>query len=1038
MPVMTRAPLSIGARLGAVLDSAHGDDPVTVVLPGADAARRLGAEVERRRAPGGPLPTAVAGIGVGDLVARVAQGPLTDAGLGVAGAGADAAALRAEARAWGGWAARLAGSRAGLGELHRAVAELRRCPPAVVEALARRPGRTGELARLALAVGARLGAGGLADPLAVTVAAQEALAGGAVPDLGRLVVLDAGSPPPATRRLVEALVSRSPGPGPALTGSPRPTVTEVRICADPSEEARAAARAVVLSLERGVAPGRQAVLHPPAPAYGRALAAELARTGIPVAAPELRRLDRCAAGRGVLGLLGLAADAAWSRAGVAAWLAAAPVAVSPGGPPAPAARWEALAGRAGVAGGAVQWHQRLGRWADEARRRGDEEEAAAATALSRFVDGLVRASAPPRETTWSAHAAWVLTLFERYVDPGSGHGPGTAPWPDPERDGAARVRAALAGLAGLDPVAGPADVAGVLLVLGHVLSTTPWEGCGADGAGGGAVTVAPVGWARGMAFEDVVVVGTDDTTLARVDGDGLLPEEARRVDVSGGLRTRAARRAEILDDVAAALADAGGRRTATCPRTDPRTGAGDRPTRHLRAWTDTGTRWRTVASFADALAQRAPTRSRPELELQAMARWVDQGHDLAHWPPLVVPGGRPRGRLARGIEAVRARHGDAFTRFDGAVGAGALSPFAPGVEVSPTRLETLARCPRRYLLDRALGVAAPETVTGSWRMAPARRGSLVHAVLEDYLLARLEGAPRSPELLGRLAHARLEEAEQAGAVGPALVWALEKAAVRRELERFQAEEGEGTPLAAELAFGGGGEHAGPAVPVVLGPGRVLHFHGRADRVERAPSGGLVVSDYKTGRQYGLSAMRRDPVAGGRLLQLPVYALAARERFGGDGPVTARYWLLSDRRVAPSFELTLTPDVQARFVEVLDALAGVIEAGTFPGAPSDRPEDRQFTACRHCDLDRLCPADRQLSWARKRGAPQLAALRSLAGAAVPAEEGEDPEPDGAGAGPPTAGGDDAVAVVLASFAGATVAPPPAGAGDHRPSGDLGPC
>ena len=58
------------------------------------------------------------------------------------------------------------------------------------------------------------------------------------------------------------------------------------------------------------------------------------------------------------------------------------------------------------------------------------------------------------------------------------------------------------------------------------------------------------------------------------------------------------------------------------------------------------------------------------------------------------------------------------------------------------------------------------------------------------------------------------------------------------------------------------------------------------------------------------------MAGGRLLQLPIYAMAARARFGGGDAVRARYWLLSEQRVAPCYSVTVTDEVQARFLAVL--------------------------------------------------------------------------------------------------------------------------
>jgi hypothetical protein len=204
---------------------------------------------------------------------------------------------------------------------------------------------------------------------------------------------------------------------------------------------------------------------------------------------------------------------------------------------------------------------------------------------------------------------------------------------------------------------------------------------------------------------------------------------------------------------------------------------------------------------------------------------------------------------------------------------------------------------------------------------------------------------------------------------------MDKAAIRRDLVRFHEEEGDLEPLAAELEFGTGAEGADPAVAVTLEGGLEVRFKGKADRVDRARSGELVVSDYKTGKQSGLRSLRKDPVAGGRLLQLPIYALAARAHFGGDA-VRARYWLLSEQRVAPCFSLSITPEVQTRFIDVLGLIAGGVEAGAFPGAPAENIGDRQFDACRICDFDVVCPVTRDRQWERKRGAPGLAPVVAL--------------------------------------------------------------
>ena len=87
-------------------------------------------------------------------------------------------------------------------------------------------------------------------------------------------------------------------------------------------------------------------------------------------------------------------------------------------------------------------------------------------------------------------------------------------------------------------------------------------------------------------------------------------------------------------------------------------------------------------------------------------------------------------------------------------------------------------------------------------------------------------------------------------------------------------------------------------------------------------------DYKTGRPNGIDP--DDPTAAGRMLQLPVYAHAARASFGDpDTAVGAAYWYVSTRGQFRWAELVLSPEVDARVDEVLRTIADGIDAGVFP-------------------------------------------------------------------------------------------------------------
>ncbi len=351
-------------------------------------------------------------------------------------------------------------------------------------------------------------------------------------------------------------------------------------------------------------------------------------------------------------------------------------------------------------------------------------------------------------------------------------------------------------------------------------------------------------------------------------------------------------------------------------------------------------------------------------------------------------GGRPdrapvagHERLARGFEALRRRTEPGYSRFEGFVGPGRVSAFDPATPVSATRFEAYAKCPRRYLFDRVLRVSARVRPEELWRIEPMNRGTLVHAILEEYVKQRVAGAPRSLDQLLAIANGRLDEAETGGLVGKHLIWRLDRAAIVRDLTRFHIEEGALEPIAAELSFGGSDDDDAPPLMVVLGDGRTVAFQGSIDRVDRTPSGQLMVSDYKTGRQGRLSDLIQDPVAAGKLLQLPLYAMAAEAHFGGPRPVHARYWLLSGERNAPCFHLVVTEAVQARFRQVVGMIADGVDGGCFPGVPGVTTNGR-FGNCAGCDFDRVCPTTRDREWGRAYNSSALRGVVSLLNGDVP--------------------------------------------------------
>jgi ATP-dependent helicase/DNAse subunit B len=366
-------------------------------------------------------------------------------------------------------------------------------------------------------------------------------------------------------------------------------------------------------------------------------------------------------------------------------------------------------------------------------------------------------------------------------------------------------------------------------------------------------------------------------------------------------------------------------------------------------------------------------------DLRELLAWGDAGnristHYLARLDPV----------LGSGLQVRRARRIDRFTRFDGRIRGDVPSPVDAGA-LSPTSLETYAECPRRYLMERVLRIDVRERPEAILTIEPSTKGTLVHAILEQFIAAQLR-LPRSERIAPTTAwtpadHDRLDaiaghvfaEYEDQGLTGRPLLWGLARATIVRELHRFLVEDdryralGGLVPERVELQFGPG--HGEP-VALELPGGRTIMFKGYADRVDVAADGSASVIDYKTGGVWGFEENDSDPLARGRKLQLPVYGLAARTRLG-DVPIHVAYWFISEKGNFRQIRYVLDPVALERFSEVVTVLVDGVEGGLFPARPGDNNAN-----CKFCDFQSMCPGDREVSWGRVRDAPELSSYVAL--------------------------------------------------------------
>jgi RecB family exonuclease len=377
-----------------------------------------------------------------------------------------------------------------------------------------------------------------------------------------------------------------------------------------------------------------------------------------------------------------------------------------------------------------------------------------------------------------------------------------------------------------------------------------------------------------------------------------------------------------------------------------------------------------VESFAAGVTSDGAPVSVAELDLRSLAEW--RGASLpSRDHPLAV------GALGAGFELLEARASERLTAFDGGIGAvPSLAPDAAHA-ISPTALQDWALCPFSYLLARVLRVRDVPKPEATDTITALDEGTLVHTILEEFLVrARERAAPDEPwddadrALLVDITREAFADAERRGITGRPLHWRLAQRRVLAEITQFVVADESARRDLGVLPSAGGLEVAfGEAdTPVVLdlADGRSVSFRGRIDRVDRSPDGSRVaVYDYKTGAPRAVD--QTDPVQSGRKLQLPVYALAARARWGA-AEARAFYWYT---RALPDDALTEFPvdaEHHDRFVGVVGNIVHGIEHGcfvAFPGTRDWRPfVGDTFKNCVYCPYDRVCPPDRLGAWMRK--------------------------------------------------------------------------
>jgi ATP-dependent helicase/DNAse subunit B len=298
---------------------------------------------------------------------------------------------------------------------------------------------------------------------------------------------------------------------------------------------------------------------------------------------------------------------------------------------------------------------------------------------------------------------------------------------------------------------------------------------------------------------------------------------------------------------------------------------------------------------------------------------------------------------------------------------------------SPTALEKWAQCGLQYLFATVLRVGQSEVPEDPDTLSPLERGSLIHEILDQFFVDHaLDRSPSEAwsddeveELLARTSQV-LDHRRQL--FGRHVPWIVEKDRLLARLRRFLEYDARWREkhrlkfAAAEWGFGPGvrtgalQDEPAAAGEIATSVGVVL-TRGDVDRIDVSTDGSrVVVYDYKTGKMPPTRNFKENPFDDGKRLQLPIYALAAKQAFNAD-TVEASYWHILDEKWSED-RLVVTFDGERirEFETVVEGMAVGIGGGVFPARPNN--------TCRYCRYESSCVTDRERSFARKQQDPAM--------------------------------------------------------------------
>ena len=277
---------------------------------------------------------------------------------------------------------------------------------------------------------------------------------------------------------------------------------------------------------------------------------------------------------------------------------------------------------------------------------------------------------------------------------------------------------------------------------------------------------------------------------------------------------------------------------------------------------------------------------------------------------------------ARGLDPLSLR----AVALDSDAGANLLDVLPLPSSFSYSQFSQYEKCPAQYAFNHVYRIPSSRTV------AAFSFGTSAHGAFENFTKERRERLARGEPPPTRTDLERLFAAEwPAGQFGDQTTEEGYARRVGTLLDNFWQGElaGIGTAEHEELDFDLTIEPDDGSPPFTI--------HGQIDRIDRLPTGGIEIVDYKTGRIESQKGVDES-------LQLSIYALAARDALGLGTPeaVTLYFTEAAVRR-----STTRTDEELDAARDDLVARAERIRSGDFAATPG-KP-------CYFCDFAAMCPA-----------------------------------------------------------------------------------